>query len=94
MPFYFALVNVKQPSVTNNAPKVTSQSDDVRNEDVVNGNLKLILGLIWHLIVRYQISNRKTKSPPKKLMLNWFRLAIPDLEINNFTKDWEDGIAL
>lgn len=67
---------------------------NIGNEDVVNGNVKLILGLIWHLIVRYQISNRKTKSPPKKLMMGWFRLAIPDLEINNFNKDWEDGIAL
>ncbi|XP_060074083.1 filamin-A-like [Ylistrum balloti] len=67
---------------------------NIGNEDVVNGNVKLILGLIWHLIVRYQISNRKTKSPPKKLMMDWFRLTIPDLEINNFNKDWEDGIAL
>lgn len=64
------------------------------NEDIVNGNVKLILGLLWHLIVRYQISSRKTKVPPKKLMLNWFRLILPELEISNFTSDWSTGIPL
>lgn len=64
------------------------------NEDIVNGNVKLILGLLWHLIVRYQISSRKTKVPPKKLMINWFRLILPELEISNFTSDWSTGIPL
>ncbi|CAG2201759.1 FLNA [Mytilus edulis] len=64
------------------------------NEDIVNGNLKLILGLTWHLVMRYQISTRKTKSPPKQLMMNWFRVSIPGVRVNNFTTDWNDGIAL
>lgn len=42
------------------------------NEDIVNGNLKLILGLIWSLIVRYQIG--RSKFPPKKLMLAWLKV--------------------
>ncbi|XP_062580675.1 filamin-A-like [Saccostrea cucullata] len=67
---------------------------NIGNDDIVNGNGKLILGLIWHLIVRYQISSRKTKVPPKKLMMNWFRLILPDLEISNFTSDWSTGIPL
>ncbi|KAJ8310288.1 hypothetical protein KUTeg_012153 [Tegillarca granosa] len=67
---------------------------NIGNEDIVNGNIKLILGLIWHLIMRYQISSRKTKAPPKKLMIEWFRTALPELEINNFTGDWNDGILL
>lgn len=33
------------------------------NVDIVNGNLKLILGLIWSLIVRYQIG--RSKFPPR-----------------------------
>ncbi|KAL5004306.1 hypothetical protein ScPMuIL_017762 [Solemya velum] len=67
---------------------------NIGNEDVVNGNLKLILGLVWHLVMRYQISNRKSKSPPKKLMVMWFQTAIPELEVGNCTTDWNDGIAL
>lgn len=43
------------------------------NVDIVNGNLKLILGLIWSLIVRYQIG--RSKFPPKKLMLAWLRVS-------------------
>jgi len=44
------------------------------NEDIVNGNLKLILGLIWSLIVRYQIG--RSKFPPKKLMLAWLKVYV------------------
>ncbi|XP_061194597.1 filamin-C-like isoform X3 [Saccostrea echinata] len=61
-------------------------------EDIVNGNLKLILGLIWHLILRYQIG--KTKFPTKKLMLAWLQAVIPECAISNFTTDWNSGVAL
>nr|KAG5708293.1 hypothetical protein BaRGS_021227 [Batillaria attramentaria] len=63
-------------------------------EDIVNGNVKLILGLLWHLILRYQISAHKTKAPPKRLMLEWFQQSMPGLTVFNFTGDWSDGIAL
>ncbi|XP_055869095.1 filamin-C-like isoform X3 [Biomphalaria glabrata] len=65
---------------------------NIGSEDIVNGSLKLILGLIWHLILRYQIG--KTKVPPKKLMLAWLQAVIPENHISNFTSDWNDGIAL
>ncbi|KAK6195552.1 hypothetical protein SNE40_000959 [Patella caerulea] len=65
---------------------------NIGSEDIVNGNQKLILGLIWHLILRYQIG--KTKFPPKKLMLAWLKAVIPDCNISNFTSDWNDGVAL
>ncbi|XP_041356367.1 filamin-A-like [Gigantopelta aegis] len=67
---------------------------NIGNEDVVNGNLKLVLGLLWHLILRYQISSSKSKAPPKKLMLAWFQSVLPDMEISNFTEAWSTGIAL
>lgn len=38
---------------------------NIGNLDIVNGNLKLILGLIWSLIVHYQIG--RSKFPPKKI---------------------------
>lgn len=65
---------------------------NIGSDDIVTGNLKLILGLIWHLILRYQIG--KTKFPTKKLMLAWLQAVIPECGISNFTTDWNDGIAL
>ncbi|GLH04452.1 Protein sickie [Gryllus bimaculatus] len=53
---------------------------NIGNVDIVNGNLKLVLGLIWSLIVRYQIG--RSKFPPKKLMLAWLK------------RDWNDGTVL
>ncbi|KAK3589648.1 hypothetical protein CHS0354_015146 [Potamilus streckersoni] len=61
-------------------------------DDVRTGNKKLIMGLIWHLILRYQIG--KSKIPPKKLMLAWLKAVIPECHITNFTTDWNDGVAL
>ncbi|XP_060073080.1 filamin-C-like [Ylistrum balloti] len=65
---------------------------NIGSDDISNGNLKLILGLIWHLILRYQIG--KTKFPAKKLMLAWLRAVIPECNITNFTTCWNDGVAL
>ncbi|XP_059161846.1 filamin-A-like isoform X3 [Physella acuta] len=67
---------------------------NIGTDDIVGGNLKLILGLLWHLIIRYQISSSKSKAPPKQLMLTWFKNALPGLTITNFTSNWRDGIAL
>ena len=61
-------------------------------EDVVNGNLRLVMGLIWRLILKYQIS--QSKVPPKKLMLSWVNAVLPDMHITNFSSDWNDGVAL
>ncbi|KAH9416793.1 hypothetical protein DERP_011908 [Dermatophagoides pteronyssinus] len=65
---------------------------NIGSTDIVSGNLKLILGLLWQLITRYQLG--KASTPPKKLMLSWLESAIPELKIKNFTKDWNNGIAL
>lgn len=65
---------------------------NIGNVDISNGNLKLILGLIWHLILRYQIG--KTKIPPKKLILAWIRSVLPQYQISNLTSDLNDGIVI
>ncbi|CAG0902821.1 unnamed protein product, partial [Cyprideis torosa] len=65
---------------------------NIGNEDIVNGNLKLILGLIWSLINRYQIG--RTNFPPKKLMLAWLQAVLPECKVKNFTTDWNSGIYL
>ncbi|KAL9919065.1 filamin-type immunoglobulin domains fbug isoform 2-T4 [Glossina fuscipes fuscipes] len=65
---------------------------NIGNVDIVNGNVKLILGLIWSLIVRYQIG--RSKFPPRKLMLAWLQAALPECKITNLTTDWNSGVYL
>ncbi|CAG5132066.1 unnamed protein product, partial [Candidula unifasciata] len=67
---------------------------NIGTDDIVGGNLKLILGLLWRLIIRYQITSSKAKAPPSRLMLTWFQNALRPLTVSNFTTDWKDGIAL
>ena len=31
---------------------------NIDNQDVSDGNMKLILGMVWHLILHYQVSTR------------------------------------
>ena len=63
-------------------------------EDLYNGELKLILGLIWTLIRTYQMKSSGKGVSTKNALLEWIRIQIPELNIKNFTIDWNDGIAL
>jgi len=60
-------------------------------EDCYNGELKLILGLIWTLIRHYQIQT-STKST-KKALISFF-LRVCNVRVTNFTTDWNDGVWL
>jgi len=61
--------------------------------NVVDGNLKLILGLIWIIILRFQIQVNEGNSARQEL-LDWIRSQIPSYNIQNFTSDWQNGRAL
>ena len=75
-------------------------------EDVIQHNQKIILGLIWHLILRYQIfggettaeqqeSKKKTprrKPPVEKVLLKCLQSEMPpSLPVTNLSSDWNDG---
>ena len=62
--------------------------------DIYNGELKLILGLIWTLIRRYQIRSTGRALSTKDALLAWINTQIPDQNIRNFTSNWNDGVAL
>lgn len=62
--------------------------------DIYNGELKLILGLIWTLIRRFQIKSTGRDLSTKDALLAWINTQIPDQKIKNFTTDWNDGVAL
>ncbi|XP_028309662.1 filamin-A isoform X6 [Gouania willdenowi] len=76
----------------------------IDSKAIVDGNLKLILGLIWTLILHYSISmpmwdedeetdDGKQKTPKQRL-LGWIQNKLPELPITNFSKDWQSGRAL
>ncbi len=65
------------------------------------------MGLIWALILRYQIAGpsgegetkeskeaKKKRKTAKKLLINWVKSAVPNKEVGNFSSDWNDGLAL
>jgi glutaredoxin len=66
-------------------------------EDIVDGRQKLLLGLIWTIILRYQIQGMNEgegEGRAKSDLLEWIRKKIPEYNIQNFTKDWNDGRAI
>eukprot|EP01105_Mastigella_eilhardi_P027923 TRINITY_DN887_c0_g1_i1.p1 TRINITY_DN887_c0_g1~~TRINITY_DN887_c0_g1_i1.p1 ORF type:complete len:772 (-),score=176.51 TRINITY_DN887_c0_g1_i1:73-2388(-) len=65
----------------------------VGSADIVDHNLKLILGLVWTLILRYQIQKGREREQQNAL-LNWVRSKIPTYNVTDFTSCWADGMAL
>jgi filamin len=64
-------------------------------EDITDMNLKLILGLIWTIILRYQIARISGASgSAKNDLLEWVRKKIPECDVTNFTGSWQDGRAV
>eukprot|EP00054_Salpingoeca_dolichothecata_P012832 m.71245 g.71245 ORF g.71245 m.71245 type:complete len:325 (-) comp20148_c0_seq1:52-1026(-) len=69
--------------------------------DIYNGNLKIILGLLWNLVYNWDFSPRSAGDPSskpessKKQLLKWVAeigsSVTDDLKIKNFTTDWNDG---
>jgi filamin len=77
---------------------------DTGSGDIVTGNLKLILGLIWTLILHYQIKlglglgdskggNDKNFSA-KAALLKWVQDKIPHKNVTDFTSSWNDGTSV
>ncbi|TRZ01404.1 hypothetical protein DNTS_018426 [Danionella cerebrum] len=75
----------------------------IDSKAIVDGNLKLILGLVWTLIQHYSIStpvwedevnDSVSKLTPEMRLLGWIQNKVPELPITNFSQDWQDGKAL
>uniref|UniRef100_A0A8C0X407 Calponin-homology (CH) domain-containing protein n=1 Tax=Castor canadensis TaxID=51338 RepID=A0A8C0X407_CASCN len=84
-------------------PNCITCSASLDSKAIVDGNLKLILGLVWTLILHYSISmpvwedegdDDAKKQTPKQRLLGWIQNKIPYLPITNFNQNWQDGKAL
>ncbi|KAF8511589.1 calponin homology domain-containing protein [Gautieria morchelliformis] len=67
-------------------------------EDIIDGNLKLILGMIWTLILRFTIAdiNEEGLSAKEGLLL-WCQrktAPYPEVDVLDFSLSWSDGLAL
>lgn len=73
------------------------QLTNIGAEDVVDGNQKIILGLIWTLILRFTISdiNDQGLSAREGLLL-WCQrktACYDEVHVHDFSTSWNDGLA-
>ncbi|PAV59691.1 hypothetical protein WR25_21273 isoform B [Diploscapter pachys] len=72
---------------------------NIRPEDIVEGNGKLTLGLIWTIILNFQVSEALLGSDAKSArdaLLEWARrvtAGYPRVNVTNFSSSWRDGLA-
>ncbi|XP_034783719.2 spectrin beta chain, erythrocytic-like isoform X1 [Acipenser ruthenus] len=77
--------------------------ENMGSHDIVDGNHRLILGLIWTIILRFQLQdivvetqdNREPRCAKDALLL-WCQMktaGYPNVNITNFTTSWKDGMA-
>ncbi|NXW25502.1 SPTB1 protein, partial [Circaetus pectoralis] len=77
--------------------------ENMGSHDIVDGNHRLALGLIWTIILRFQIQDiimqtqegRETRSARDALLL-WCQMktaGYSHVNVTNFTSSWKDGLA-
>ncbi|KAL9117353.1 MAG: hypothetical protein Q9187_006112 [Circinaria calcarea] len=73
------------------------QMTNIGAEDVVDGNRKIILGLIWTLILRFTISDISEEGmTAKEGLLLWCQrktACYEEVEVRDFSGSWNDGLA-
>ncbi|KAI9841502.1 MAG: hypothetical protein M1837_000663 [Sclerophora amabilis] len=73
------------------------QMTNIGAEDVVDGNRKIILGLIWTLILRFTISDINEEGmTAKEGLLLWCQrktACYEEVEVRDFSSSWNDGLA-
>ncbi|KAJ5134121.1 hypothetical protein N7448_000858 [Penicillium atrosanguineum] len=73
------------------------QMTNIGAEDIVDGNRKIILGLIWTLILRFTISDINEEGmTAKEGLLLWCQrktACYDDVEVRDFSTSWNNGLA-
>jgi len=78
----------------------------IRSQDIFDGNEKIILGLIWRMILHFQVAGNKGKEEDsgsaqrakaaKQKLLEWLQQQTKghrDVNIQNFDSSWYDGMG-
>ncbi|XP_049782226.1 dystrophin, isoforms A/C/F/G/H-like, partial [Schistocerca cancellata] len=76
---------------------------NISNNDIVDGNPKLTLGLVWSIILHWQVHyhlkdlmSDLQQTNLEKTLLAWCRQNTKDyqgVDVKNFTTSWSDGLA-
>uniref|UniRef100_A0A671RXS4 Dystrophin-like n=1 Tax=Sinocyclocheilus anshuiensis TaxID=1608454 RepID=A0A671RXS4_9TELE len=76
---------------------------NIGGADIVDGNHKLTLGLIWSIILHWQVKDVMKdvmadlqQSNSEKILLSWVRQSTKnykDISVVNFSSSWADGFA-
>ncbi|VVC26815.1 Hypothetical protein CINCED_3A012694 [Cinara cedri] len=75
---------------------------NISSNDIVDGSPKLILGLVWSIILHWQVDchlkelmSESQQTNLEKTLLAWCRKNTEGygVDISNFTSSWSDGIA-
>ncbi|XP_047359610.1 dystrophin, isoforms A/C/F/G/H-like isoform X12 [Vespa velutina] len=76
---------------------------NISSNDIVDGNPKLSLGLVWSIILHWQVHyhlkdlmTELQQTNLEKTLLAWCRQnsqSYPGVDIKNFTTSWSDGLA-
>ncbi|KAK1751570.1 hypothetical protein QBC47DRAFT_329169, partial [Echria macrotheca] len=73
------------------------QMTNIGAEDVVDGNRKIILGLIWTLILRFTINDINEEGmTAKEGLLLWCQrktACYDEVDVRDFSASWNDGLA-
>ncbi|KAL8760945.1 MAG: hypothetical protein Q9184_002887 [Pyrenodesmia sp. 2 TL-2023] len=73
------------------------QMTNIGAEDVVDGNKKIILGLIWTLILRFTISDINEEGlTAKEGLLLWCQrktACYDEVDVRDFSASWNNGLA-
>jgi hypothetical protein len=73
------------------------QMTNIGAEDVVDGNQKIILGLIWTLILRFTINDINQEGmTAKEGLLLWCQrktACYDEVDVRDFSASWNDGLA-
>ncbi|RQM23612.1 hypothetical protein B5M09_009972 [Aphanomyces astaci] len=70
---------------------------NIGSSDIVDGNSKLVLGLMWTIIKSYQVGEIAVDGVSgKDGLLLWVKRSLtdyPTVDVTNFTSSWTNGIA-
>jgi filamin len=100
LPFYNKKPKIRAQKLENNSFALNFLKKEgiklvaIGPEDIVDKQGKLILGLIWTIILRYQIQKGDGSGSAKAELLEWVRRKIPECDVTNFTNSWTDGKAI